>query len=73
MLELRQLRLQFSIRQSVSGKKTSAAEVLWLYVNVDWIIFELCRRTQQPRLTFHLVGGSTFGLWPLEMGDNGRK
>jgi aarF domain-containing kinase len=28
-------------------------------------VFELCRRTQQPSLTFHLVGGSTFGLWPL--------
>jgi hypothetical protein len=28
-------------------------------------IFELCQRTQQPSLTFHLVGGSTFGLWPL--------
>jgi hypothetical protein len=27
--------------------------------------FELCRRTQQPSLTFHPVGGSTFGLWPL--------
>jgi hypothetical protein len=27
--------------------------------------FELCRRTQQPSLTFCLVGGSTFGLWPL--------
>jgi hypothetical protein len=27
--------------------------------------FELCRRTQQPSLTSRLVGGSTFGLWPL--------
>jgi hypothetical protein len=27
--------------------------------------FELCRRTQQPSFTFRLVGGSTFGLWPL--------
>jgi hypothetical protein len=28
-------------------------------------LFELCQRTQQPSLTFHLVGGSTFDLWPL--------
>jgi hypothetical protein len=28
-------------------------------------VFELCRRTQQPSLTSRLVGGSTFGLWPL--------
>jgi hypothetical protein len=27
--------------------------------------FELSRHTQQPSLTFTLVGGSTFGLWPL--------
>jgi hypothetical protein len=27
--------------------------------------FELYRCTQQPSLTFSLVGGSTFGLWPL--------
>jgi hypothetical protein len=31
----------------------------------DGLLFELCRRTQQPSLTFRLVGGSTFGLWPL--------
>jgi hypothetical protein len=28
-------------------------------------VFKLCRRTQQLSLTFLLVGGSTFGLWPL--------
>jgi hypothetical protein len=28
-------------------------------------LFELCRRTQRPSLTFHPVGGSTSGLWPL--------
>jgi hypothetical protein len=28
-------------------------------------VFELCWRTQQPSLTFRLVGGSTYGLWPL--------
>jgi hypothetical protein len=34
---------------------------------------ELCRRTQQPSLTFHLVGGSTFGLWPLfHLRDGGK-
>jgi hypothetical protein len=36
-------------------------------------IFELCRRTHQPNLTFHLVGGSTFGLWPLfHLRDGGK-
>jgi hypothetical protein len=28
-------------------------------------VFELCRRTQQPSLTFRPLGGNTFGLWPL--------
>jgi hypothetical protein len=36
-------------------------------------IFELCRRTQQPSLTSRLVGGSTFGLWPLfHLRDGGK-
>jgi hypothetical protein len=35
--------------------------------------FELCRRTQQPSLTSCLVGGSTFGLWPLfHLRDGGK-
>jgi hypothetical protein len=35
--------------------------------------FELCRRTQQPSLTFPLVGGSMFGLWPLfHLRDGGK-
>jgi hypothetical protein len=35
--------------------------------------FELCRRTQQPSLTSHLVGGSTLGLWPLfHLRDGGK-
>jgi pimeloyl-ACP methyl ester carboxylesterase len=37
------------------------------------IVFELCRRTEQPSLTFRLVGGSTFGLWPLfHLRDGGK-
>jgi hypothetical protein len=37
------------------------------------LAFELCRRTQQPSLTFCLVGGSTFGLWPLfHLRDGGK-
>jgi hypothetical protein len=36
-------------------------------------VFELCRRTQLPSLTFRLVGGSTFGLWPLFHLRDGRK
>jgi hypothetical protein len=37
------------------------------------ILYELCRRTQQPSLTFCLVGGSTFGLWPLfHLRDGGK-
>jgi hypothetical protein len=36
-------------------------------------VFELCRRTQQPSLTFCLVGGSTLGLWPLfHLRDGGK-
>jgi hypothetical protein len=36
-------------------------------------LFELCRRTQQPSLTFRLVGGSTFGLWSLfHLRDGGK-
>jgi hypothetical protein len=36
-------------------------------------VFELCRRTQQPSLTFCLVGGSMFGLWPLfHLRDGGK-
>jgi hypothetical protein len=36
-------------------------------------LFELCRRTQQPSLTFRLVGGSTFGLCPLfHLRDGGK-
>jgi hypothetical protein len=36
-------------------------------------IFELCRRTQQPSLTFCPLGGSTFGLWPLfHLSDGGK-
>jgi hypothetical protein len=39
-------------------------------------VFELCRCTQQPSLTFPLIGGSTFGLWllfHLREGGNGHK
>jgi hypothetical protein len=36
-------------------------------------VFELCRRTQQPSLTFCLVGGSTLGFWPLfHLRDGGK-
>jgi hypothetical protein len=36
-------------------------------------LFELCQRTQQPSLTFRLVGGSMFGLWPLfHLRDGGK-
>jgi hypothetical protein len=36
-------------------------------------LFELCRSTQQPSLTFRLVGGSMFGLWPLfHLRDGGK-
>jgi hypothetical protein len=39
----------------------------------DTFLFELCRRTQQPSLTFRLVGSSTFGLWPLfHLRDGGK-
>jgi hypothetical protein len=38
------------------------------------LVFELCRRIQQPSLTFRLVGGSMFGLWPLfHLGDGGKR
>jgi hypothetical protein len=37
------------------------------------VVFELCRRTLRPSLTFRLVGGSTFGLWPLfHLRDGGK-
>jgi hypothetical protein len=37
------------------------------------VVFELCRRPQQPSLTFHPVGGSTFGLWPcFHLRDGGK-
>jgi hypothetical protein len=36
-------------------------------------VLELCRRTQQPSLTFHLIDGSTFGLRPLfHLRDGGK-
>jgi hypothetical protein len=43
------------------------------YVPRIGLQFELCRRTQQPSLTSRLVGGSTFGLWPLfHLRDGGK-
>jgi hypothetical protein len=48
-----------------------AAEVLHLCMAQS--LFELCWRTQPPSLTFHLVDGSTFGLWPLfHLRDRGK-
>jgi hypothetical protein len=36
-------------------------------------LFELCRRYQQPSLTFCLVGGIMFGSWPLfHLRDGGK-
>jgi hypothetical protein len=34
---------------------------------------QLCRRTQQPNLTFCPVGGQPFGLWPLLLLRDGGK
>jgi hypothetical protein len=35
--------------------------------------FKICRRTKQPTLTFCVVGGSTFVLWPLfHLRDGGK-
>jgi hypothetical protein len=40
---------------------------------IGLLLFELCRRTQQPSLTFRPVGGSTFGLWPMFHSIDGGK
>jgi hypothetical protein len=37
-------------------------------------VFKLCWHTQQPSLTFRLVGGSMYGLWPLfHLRDGGKR
>jgi hypothetical protein len=54
--------VRFSMIGMYRSKKSEAQQIRNLSCSKQ---FELCRRTQQPSLTFCLVGGSTYGLWLL--------
>jgi hypothetical protein len=46
---------------------------VWLGAVKMQVIFELCRRIEQPSFTVHPVDGSMFGLWPLfHLRDGGK-
>jgi hypothetical protein len=64
------------VNMSIPGDYASISSHEWPIKNTRLTrshLFELCRRTQQPSLTFRLVGGSMFGLWPLfHLRDGGK-
>jgi hypothetical protein len=43
------------------------------FCQIEHVLFQLCRRTQQLSLIFRLVGGLPFGLWPLFLLRDGKK
>jgi hypothetical protein len=61
----------FSFSPSQPDQALMLIHSIRVYMYTMYSIFELCRRTQQPSLTFHPVGSSTFGLWE-NLGDGGK-
>jgi hypothetical protein len=63
----------YNLISSHLATRAAARPYVQVSVKTGPHIFELCRRTQQPSLTFRLLGGSTFGLWPLfHLRDGGK-